>query len=252
MILNVPFEKCRSDEEDLSSFEEYLGDEKYSHAARRSYWFNRAFNNCAIICVCLQTAFDILKSSIKGQSLNHNGLSFKIDSAQMKGFSVLKKEGFESCTLTDKDMRRQPNGYHAIGERHNHVIMTIKSQDDVEYVLDLSGPQFGNFGPNPLQPYLCFEPIELWKARFPHCAPDRKGMSYDAKTAMAKEISSIVCRAYFVISALKQQRAGKVKPIVTIERGAEERARQAEAEFLAMLQNEESAGEKRKCPLKKK
>jgi hypothetical protein len=252
MIMNVSIEKCSSNEEDLSSFEEYLGNEKYSHAARRSYWFNRAFNNCSTICVCLQTAFDILKSSVKGQSLNHDGRSFKIDSVQMKGFSVFKREGFESCTLTDKDMRRHPNGYHAIGEGHNHVIMTIKSQDDEEYVLDLSGPQFGNFGPNLLQPYLCVEPIELWKTRFLRCTPDRKGMSYDAKTAMAKEISSIVCKAYFVSSDTKQRKAGKVNPVVATEEGAEERARLAEAELLAMLQKEESEGEKKKGPLKKK
>ena len=252
MIENVSLEKCRSNQEDLSSFEEYLGNKKDSHAARRSYWFTRVFNNCATICVCLQTAFNILKSSVKGKSLSHNGLSFKVDSVEMKGFSIMKRDGFESCTLTNEDMTRYTNNFHRIGEGQNHVIMTIRSQDDEEYVLDLSGPQFGNFGPNPLQPYLCVEPIELWKTRYLVCIPSPKSMSYDAKTAMAKEISSIVCKAYFVNSATNQRKTTKPNPTVAIEEGAEERARLAEAELLGMLENEASAGAKEKGSRKKK
>lgn len=252
MIQSVAFEKCRSNEEDLSSFEKYLGHHEDSHAARRCYWFTRVFNNCSTICICLQTAFDVLKSSAKGLSLNHNGLSLKVDSVEMKGFSVLKREGFESCTLTNEDMVRHSAGYHSSGEAHNHVIMTIKSQDDEEYVLDLSGPQFGNFGPNPLQPYLCVEPIELWKTRFRRCTPAGTKMSYDAKNAMAKEISSIVCKAYFVNNAVKQQKPGKTNLTKTIEQGAEERASQAEAELMAMLSNEKSACEKKEGRLNKK
>lgn len=239
-IESVSIEMCSANEEDLSSFEQYLGAAQYSHAARRSYWFTRVFNNCSTICVSLQTTFDVLKASIKGHTLNHDGLSFKLDSVEMKGYSVLKREGFESCTLTDLDMVRHPEGFHSEGEGHNHVILTIKTQDDKEHVLDLSGPQFGNFGPNPLQPYLCVEPIEVWMTRFYKVTPAKKIMSYSAKINMVKDISSIVCKAYFVRNATKQPRAAKA--IAKVEEGAEERARLAEIELMAMLQKEEPVG----------
>ena len=238
-IVCVSTEKCSSSSEDLSSFEEYLGSTKPSDIARRAYWFTRVFNNCSSIALCLKTVLDILNAKHKSASINYEDLTFMPESAEIVGFSVLKKAGFESLTLDSNNMVPAPEGHHSVNESHNHVVIAIKTQKDEEYVIDLSGPQFGIFGQDPIQPYLIVEPIERWKTRFRMCRPTAPAMSYGAKNVLVKAVSTIIGNAYLNKKSASIKKKDSKSSTGMVDEEAVVRAKLAEMELMKMLETDE-------------
>lgn len=244
-IVCVSTEKCTASSEDLSSFEEYLGGLEPSDIARRAYWFARVFNNCSSIATCLKTVLDILKSKHKGASLNYQGLSFLPESAEIVGFSLLKKAGFESFTLDSNNLEPTPEGHHAANESHNHVVISIKTQRDEEYIIDLSGLQFGIYGRNPMQPYLVVEPTEQWKTRFKVCNSAAPIMSYGAKTLLCKAVSTMIGSAYLSKRSVGSRRK-ELRPVpAVVDEEAVLTAKLAEMELFKMLETDEITANKK-------
>ena len=184
-------EICKSNGEDLSSIMKWCDSALISPKTRRAYWFASTMSNCASLTFLL----DILLKKLRKQkktTMAYDTLIFQLDSAVICGYSILKKNGFE-C---NKYVNNRVDESHTQHEGHNHVVLTVKDQLNLEHVIDLSGSQFGSFGHDDT-PQIVILPIEEWRSRFSRCRESTPSFpNIDGKLDRIELIGGLVFNFY--------------------------------------------------------
>ena len=131
--------------------------------------------------------------------------------------------------------------YHQPHEFHNHVILTIESDDSKTFVIDLAGSQFGIFGYDAFRPHVVCEELEIWKHRFSSIAECVSVFSYPGKINLMKRISN--CFAEVALQEITHRKYTSTKRISMSDADfniASEAANSAMAQLL-LEENEEKA-----------
>jgi len=185
-------EVCKANSEDLSSIRKWCNRQSLTPEIRRAYWLSSTISNCASISFL----FDIVLKKLKNKNkaiIRYDNVLFQLDSAIIRGYSILKKGNFESYQYCNNRVDQSHTKY----ESHNHVVMIIKDQLNHEYVIDLTGSQFGIFG-NVDTPQIVILPIDDWRNRFSSCRDSTPSFpNMGGKLDRIKMIAEIVFNFYY-------------------------------------------------------
>ena len=134
----------------------------------------------------------------KKSELRYDSLLLQLDTAVIRGYSVVKRDSFESFTYVDNSLEES----HTENESHNHVVIVIKDQLKQEHVIDLAGAQFGIFGDDNF-PHIVILPIDKWRNRFDRCSDSvARFPKLGGKLDRIRMIAEIVFNFYFNISSV--------------------------------------------------
>ena len=119
----VSKEFCGATDEDLSSITKWANKVPITPEIRRCYWFLSTFGNCATISLCVEIMIEeLIKMNI--QQISHEDGKLVLKTAKVCGFSVLKKDNFESFCLID-EIKPDSKTAHLTYESHNHIVLSI-------------------------------------------------------------------------------------------------------------------------------
>ena len=240
--------------EDLSDMSTWLAGASPTIGRVRSYWFVRMFTNCSTIAKGLFKALEMLKNTLPYKTIDYNGITLDLKTAEIRGYSLLQRDGCEYYNLFNRsEADALSNEAHRIGESHNHVVISIKEKGtDNKYILDLAGSQFGIFGEDPQRPHIVIEPEEEYMKHFKRIRYDTPGYPYEDKIAQFEKLVSTLLleriqvkkRLGLGASATSSSRiisGKKTTTTTTIEVTAEATAKasQAERDLLALLDAED-------------
>jgi hypothetical protein len=226
----------------LSSVETWLGGAACTESVMKAYWFTRTFSNCSAMSKMLMEALHVLTQGRKPIQLSFGSVSLDANTARIEGLSVLKKDNRSFYNLyNSSEAGAQSNEAHRPGESHNHVVVVLKETgSDTEYVLDLTGTQFGFFGFDPLRPQIVCEPYSVYIQRFKHAEiavpryPDEgKIQIYEKHVSLLFTLWRQMCRG----SSSGASNMGNVSNPVSFS--AEAAALEAERSLLALLDLED-------------
>jgi hypothetical protein len=109
----------------------------------------------------------VIRKRLKIRIIFYNSTRVLLETLKIKGFSLAT--GFESrkCVTGQGTLSTE---HHRPSESHNHVVLTVIGLDDkVEYIIDLTGLQFGVCGDDIMRPQLVCEPLAMWRNHFKYC-----------------------------------------------------------------------------------
>lgn len=182
-------EICSSNSEDLSSIFKWANGHAITDNVRKAYWLNSTFGQCNSMSEGLMETIAVIKRRLEIKEIFYDSIRLSLETLKIRGFSLKSNFGSRKCVTGQETMLEQHHDY----ESHNHVALTMMGLDDkVEYVIDLTGLQFGVYGTDILRPQLVCEPLKTWRARFNFCIDDEPKYQYNAKRKLLESLARIV------------------------------------------------------------